>query len=490
MKLFNSLTGRKETFVPADPKRPTMYVCGPTVYNYAHIGNARAAVVFDVLYRVLKHRYGDVLYVRNITDIDDKIIKAAAERGVSTEAIAAEFTRAYHEDMDALKVERSGELSTERIIEPFATQHIPDMLAMIAALIETGHAYVAEGHVLFHVPSFADYGRLSRRSREEMIDGARVEVAPYKRDPADFVLWKPSGAEQPGWESPYGRGRPGWHIECSAMVEAHLGVTIDIHGGGQDLKFPHHENEIAQSVCAHHGAPLARFWLHNGFLDIEREKMSKSLGNVLLVRNLLPEADSSARQKQGEIIRYALLSTHYRRPLDWSDGTLDQARRALEALYTAIRDGSDLPRAEDISREVPVPQRILAALEDDLNTPRAFAELRALARAANASSDASERRDLKQQLLAGGGLLGLLGHQNWFQQAITGYLAATEAPDTFTAIAPVGIVAAEVEHLIELRSAARRARNFAEADRIRDRLAAAGVILEDGPAGTRWRRAG
>ncbi len=274
MKLFNSLTGRKETFVPADPSRPTMYVCGPTVYNYAHIGNARAAVVFDLLQRVLKHRFGDVLYVRNVTDIDDKIIKAAAERGLGTEAIAAEFTRAYHEDMDALNVLRPS-------VEPFATGHIPHMVAMIAALIAKGHAYEAAGHVLFHVPSFPGYGRLSRRSRDEMIDGARVEVAPYKRDPADFVLWKPSTPDQPGWDSPYGRGRPGWHIECSAMVEAHLGVTIDIHGGGQDLKFPHHENELAQSVCAHGGAPLARFWLHNGFLDIDQEKMSKSLGNVL-----------------------------------------------------------------------------------------------------------------------------------------------------------------------------------------------------------------
>jgi cysteinyl-tRNA synthetase len=457
MQLFNSLTGRKETFVPADPKRPTIYVCGPTVYNYPHIGNARAAVVFDVLNRVLKHRYGDVLHVRNVTDIDDKIIKAASERGVGTEAIAAEFTRAYHEDMDALNVLRPS-------VEPFATGHIPGMLAMIAALVEKGHAYVAEGHVLFHVPSFADYGRLSRRSRDEMIEGARVEVAPYKRDPADFVLWKPSTPEQPGWDSPFGRGRPGWHIECSAMVEAHLGVTIDIHGGGQDLKFPHHENELAQSVCAHGGAPLARFWVHNGFLDIEREKMSKSLGNVLLVRDLLAQAP-------GEAIRCALLGGHYRKPLEWSDAGLARAKRTLDRLYLTLRD---LPAPAEAPAGV-MPDGVLAALEDDLNTPRAFAELRALAREANTSAEPDRRRALGAQILAGGQLLGLLqaDPNAWLQKTGESALASVE-----------------IERLVELRMAARRAKDFAEADRIRDRLVAAGVILEDGPEGTRWRLAG
>ncbi len=484
MKLFNSLTGRKETFVPADPRRPTMYVCGPTVYNYAHIGNGRAAVVFDLLYRVLKQRFGDVLYARNVTDVEDKIIKAAAERGLTTEAVAAEFTRAYHDDMAALNVLAPS-------VEPFATGHIPNMLAMIAALLAQGHAYEAEGHVLFHVPSFPDYGRLSRRSRDEMIDGARVEVAPYKRDPADFVLWKPSTPEQPGWDSPYGRGRPGWHIECSAMVEAHLGVTIDIHGGGQDLKFPHHENELAQSVCAHRGAPLARFWLHNGFLDIEREKMSKSLGNVLLVRDLLAEAP-------GEAIRYALLGAHYRKPLNWSDASLARAKRALNHFYLTLRN---LPGPNQAPADT-MPKNVLAALEDDLNTPQAFAKLRALARQANASDDPARRRALKAELLAGGRLLGLLEQapESWLQAggrkpAITGHLAATEPADTFAARGTVSelgteIDAAEVGRLIELRGAARQAKNFAEADRIRDQLMAAGVILEDGPAGTRWRRAG
>ncbi|HLT00778.1 MAG TPA: cysteine--tRNA ligase [Geminicoccaceae bacterium] len=458
MQLFNSLTGRKETFTPADPRRPTMYVCGPTVYNHPHIGNARPAVVFDVLFRLLRYRYGDALYVRNITDIDDKIIAAAAEEGVPTEVIAQRYAAAYDEDMAALNV-------LPPTVAPRATCHVPEMIAMIERLIERGHAYEANGHVLFHVPSFPNYGALSRRSREEMIEGARVEVAPYKRDPADFVLWKPSRPDQPGWDSPWGRGRPGWHIECSAMVRAHLGVTIDIHGGGLDLKFPHHENEIAQSVCAHDGAPLARFWLHNGFLDVEREKMSKSLGNVVLVRDLLAEAP-------GEAIRYALLSAHYRKPLDWSSAGLARAKHALDRLYLTL---SELPGPNEPGPDATMPEALLAALEDDLNTPRAFAELFALARAANASDDEAERRALKEQMLAGGGLLGLL------QQDPETWLKTTGKAE---------IDEAEIERLIELRAAARKAKNFEEADRIRDQLAAEGVILEDQPGKTRWRLAG
>jgi len=455
MKLHNALTGRKEAFVPADPSRPTMYVCGPTVYSYPHIGNARSAVVFDLLFRLLKHRFGDVAYARNVTDIEDKIIEAARAEGVSTGAIVERYTPAYHADMAALNV-------LPPTIEPFATGHLPQMLAMIEALLANGHAYQAEGHVLFHVPSFPAYGRLSRRSREEMIDGARVEVAPYKRDPADFVLWKPSSPEQPGWESAYGRGRPGWHIECSAMIEAHLGATIDIHGGGQDLRFPHHENELAQSSCAHGGAPLARFWVHNGFLNVDREKMAKSIGNVLLVRDLLREAP-------GEAIRFALLSTHYRKPLDWTSASLPQAKQALDRLYRTLEQlpGSDEP--------ADAPPAVVAALEDDLNTPKAFAELFALAHQANASSDARERRDLKARLLAAGSLLGLLGQEPaaWFQETGTSSLEP-----------------AEIERLIEARGAARAARDFAGADRIRDQLTAAGVVLEDGPEKTRWRLAG
>ena len=458
MLLYNSFTGRKETFQPADPRRPTMYVCGPTVYNHPHIGNARPAVVFDVLFRLLRHRYGDVVYVRNVTDIDDKIMAAAAAEGVATEVIAERNAAAYHADMAALNV-------LPPTVEPYATGHVPEMIAMIERLLVGGHAYEADGHVLFHVPSFPAYGALSRRSREEMIEGARVEVAPYKRDPADFVLWKPSSAEQPGWDSPWGRGRPGWHIECSAMVEAHLGETVDIHGGGQDLKFPHHENEIAQSACAHAGAPLARFWLHNGFLDVEREKMSKSLGNVVLVRDLL-------RGAPGEAIRYALLAAHYRKPLDWSEAGLARTKHALDRLYLTL---SELPGPNETEPEASLPETLAAALEDDLNTPKAFAELFALARAANASSDEAERRELKGQLLAGGGLLGLL------QQDPEAWLKTTGKTE---------IDEAEVERLIELRAAARKAKDFEEADRIRDQLAAEGVILEDQPGRTRWRLAG
>jgi cysteinyl-tRNA synthetase len=380
MKLHNALTGRKEAFEPADPARPTMYVCGPTDYSYPHIGNARSAVVFDTLFRLLAHRYGDVLYARNITDIEDKIIEAARAQGVPTDAIVARFTPAYHADMAALGV-------LPPTVEPVATDHVAQMLAMMATLIAKGHAYEADGHVLFHVPSFPAYGLLSRRSRAEMIDGARVEVAPYKRDPADFVLWKPSAPEQPGWDSPYGRGRPGWHIECSAMIERHLGTTIDIHGGGQDLRFPHHENELAQSSCAHGGAPLARFWVHNGFLNVEQEKMSKSIGNVLLVRDLLEQAP-------GEAIRYALLSTHYRKPQDWTASGLAQARQSLDKLYRTLEE---LPGPHEPSG---MPAAVLAALEDDLNTPKAFAELFVLWHKANASTDQGERRALKGQLLA------------------------------------------------------------------------------------------
>jgi cysteinyl-tRNA synthetase len=458
MQLYNSVTGRKEEFQPADPGRPTMYVCGPTVYSHPHIGNARPAVVFDVLFRLLRQRYGDVAYVRNVTDIDDKIMAAAAAEGVPTAVVAERYTAAYHEDMAALNV-------LPPTVEPYATGHVPQMIAMILRLIAADRAYEAAGHVLFHVPSFPGYGALSRRSREEMIEGARVEVAPYKRDPADFVLWKPSSAGQPGWDSPWGRGRPGWHIECSAMVEAHLGTTIDIHGGGLDLKFPHHENEIAQSASAHDGAPLARFWLHNGFLDVEREKMSKSLGNVVLVRDLLREAP-------GEAIRYALLAAHYRKPLDWSAAGLSRAKRALDRLYLTL---SELPRPAQPEPQTSMPEAVVAALEDDLNTPKAIAELFALSRAANASADDDERREFKAQLLTGGELLGLL------QQDPETWLKTTGRAE---------IDEAEVERLIEARAAARKAKDFAKADRIRDQLAAEGVILEDQPGKTRWRLAG
>ncbi len=323
LELYNTLTRSKEPFVPADPGRVTMYVCGLTVYNYPHIGNARSAVVFDALARLLRTRYR-LVYARNITDVDDKINAAAAAAGRPIGDIAARFTAACHEDWAGL-----GVLPPD--VEPAATDHIADMIAMIGDLVAGGHAYPADGHVLFRVKSFADYGRLSRRGQRELLAGARVEVAPYKEDPGDFVLWKPSTPELPGWESPWGRGRPGWHIECSAMAARHLGATIDIHGGGNDLIFPHHENEIAQSVCAHDGAPLARYWVHNGFLNVDETKMSKSVGNIVLVRDLLARAP-------GEVIRLALLSAHYRQPLDWSEDVLTDARRKLDRLYGTLRD--------------------------------------------------------------------------------------------------------------------------------------------------------
>ncbi|MEC7655443.1 MAG: cysteine--tRNA ligase, partial [Pseudomonadota bacterium] len=350
---------------PANPNHVTMYVCGPTVYNFAHIGNARPAVVFDVLYRVLKKRFEKVVYARNYTDVDDKINTAATKSGLPISSITERFIEAYQFDMTAL-----GVLAPD--LEPRVTEHIPDIINMAEQLIARGHAYAAEGHVLFDVPSFPAYGALSGRDRDEMIAGARVEVAPYKKDPADFVLWKPSTPDLPGWDSPWGRGRPGWHIECSAMIEEHLGNSIDIHGGGQDLIFPHHENEIAQGTCAHDGELYCRYWVHNGFVTVEGRKMSKSLGNVLLVRDLLDDAP-------GEAIRFALLGAHYRQPLDWSAKGLAQAKRGLDRLYGVLDDLSDVP---DVPLAADLLNTFEAALEDDLNFPGAIAELFQLAKAA------------------------------------------------------------------------------------------------------------
>ena len=372
--LTNSLTREKDVFVPADPARVTMYVCGPTVYNFAHIGNARPAVVFDVIYRLLRRRFGGVVYARNFTDVDDKINAAAKEAGQPISTVTERYIEAYHADMAAL-----GVLTPD--LEPRVTEHIPEIIGMVEQLIARGHAYSVEGHVLFHVPSFSDYGALSGRNRDEMIAGARVEVAPYKRDPADFVLWKPSTPDLPCWESPWGRGRPGWHIECSAMIERRLGATIDIHGGGQDLIFPHHENEIAQGTCAHDGETYCHYWVHNGFVTVEGRKMSKSLGNVLLVRDLLSEAP-------GEAIRFALLGAHYRQPLDWSTDGLLQARRGLDRLYGVLRDLGDGP---DITCPPGLLDAFVAALEDDLNFPAAIAELFRIAKAARQATAVADR---------------------------------------------------------------------------------------------------
>jgi cysteinyl-tRNA synthetase len=361
IRIYNTLARAKQRFEPIDEANVRLYVCGPTVYDYAHIGNARPVVVFDVLFRLLKHVYGPehVTYVRNITDVEDKIIKAALENGEEIDALTRRTTQVYHEDMAEL-----GALPPS--FEPRATQHVPGMVALIETLIAKDHAYEADGHVLFSVPSMKNYGSLSRHSRDELVAGARVEVAPYKRDPADFVLWKPSNDQQPGWDSPWGRGRPGWHIECSVMSAAHLGETFDIHGGGQDLIFPHHENEIAQSICGTDG-DFAKYWMHNGYVVVNGEKMSKSLGNFFTVRELLDEEDWPGEQhKKGEAIRLALLSAHYRQPLDFTRDKMKEAKAQLDGLYGALRHVN-----EDVVAAPP--QDVLDALSDELNTPLALA---------------------------------------------------------------------------------------------------------------------
>jgi cysteinyl-tRNA synthetase len=392
VKLYNTESKSKQEFVPADPQHVTMYVCGPTVYSYAHIGNARPPVVFDILARVLRTQYPKVTYARNITDIDDKINASAAKEGVDISVISERYTKAYNDDLNEL-----GVLPPD--IEPKVTEHIAEILQMITSLIEQEHAYEAEGHVLFSVSSYAEYGNLSKRDPEELLAGARVDVAAYKRDAGDFVLWKPSSDDQPGWDSPWGRGRPGWHIECSAMSETHLGKTIDIHGGGHDLIFPHHENERAQSVCAHGGEQYVRFWMHNGFVNVDKEKMSKSLGNVWLVKDLLDKAP-------GEAIRYVLMSAHYRAPLDWNDEVLAQAKSSLDRLYGALRSLSDVELAENAGNQVP--SAFMQALLDDLNTPKALSELFALSKRANTATDLEEKKQLKAALIQSGELLGLL----------------------------------------------------------------------------------
>ena len=449
LRLHNTLTRRKEAFAPIDPKRVRLYVCGPTVYQRIHVGNARAFVVFDVLYRLLRHLYGEqnVVYVRNITDIDDKIIDQAAKNGEDIRALTERTTADFHADLAALDC-------LPPTHEPRATEHVPGMIALIQRLIERGHAYSAEGHVLFSVPSMPAYGRLSGRNREEQIAGARVEVAPYKRDPADFVLWKPSPDGLPGWDSPWGRGRPGWHIECSAMSEAFLApLPFDIHAGGLDLIFPHHENEIAQSCCAHGIDQMARFWLHNGFLDMRGEKMSKSLGNVIRVPDALARAP-------GEALRLHLLATHYRQPADFGESALQDAKRTLDRLYGALLRVPADPGAAD-----PV---VIDALADDLNTPKALAAIHDCLGEVNRTGDPR----LAATLHASARLLGLL------HSAPAQWLHGGE-----------DVVAAIAARIAE-RLQARRAREFARADAIRAELLAEGVILEDRPDGTTdWRRA-
>lgn len=458
LKLFNTLDGKKVPFTPADPGHVRLYACGPTVYNYAHIGNARMAVTFDLLVRVLRELYPKVTYVSNITDVDDKIMAASLETGEVIEIITRRYESIYNEDMAALGVAKPD-------IQPRATEHIQEMIALIGSLIQRNHAYAAEGHVLFHVPSYPAYGKLSGRSRDEQIAGARVDVAPFKRDPADFVLWKPSTPGQPGWDSPWGRGRPGWHIECSAMAEKHLGIPFDIHGGGADLKFPHHENEIAQSVCAHgHVHDLrafARYWVHNGFVTVAGEKMSKSIGNIRLVHNLIADYP-------GEVLRLALLSAHYHQPLDWSEDAIQQAKATLDRLYQSLYALNDIAAAPDTA----IPETLFHALCDDLNTPKALAALNALAK------EAAEKRTpaLKGQLLAAGNLLGIL------QNDPAAWLGYGQTQD--------GIDPKQIEKLLAERTAAKAARNFARADEIRAELSTLGIAIEDTPQGPKWKKTG
>ena len=452
--LYNSLTRKKKRFDPLDPERVTMYACGPTVYNPPHIGNARAAVVYDILYRVLRRHYANVVYARNITDVDDKINAAALEQDVPIETITAQYIEVYHRDMRGLGV-------LAPVIEPRATHHIAEIIAMIERLLDAGYAYTAEGHALFHVPAFERYGELSGRALEDMIAGARVEIAPFKRDPADFVLWKPSDETAPGWDSPWGRGRPGWHIECSAMAERHLGETIDIHGGGNDLKFPHHENEIAQSVCSHGGAPFAKYWVHNGFVEIDSEKMSKSSGNVLLVENLL-------KRFPGEAIRMALIKTRYREPINWSETLVEQAKAQLDRMYGALQRLESVELSADAKSSV----EFARAMDDDLNTSLAISNLMESVTRGNTVDSLPEQVQAKSELLAGGAELGIL----------------QQSPSDWFAVDPGGAIDTEqVEDLIAQRVAARAQKKWTRADEIRDELSALGIQIQDGPNGTEWR---
>jgi cysteinyl-tRNA synthetase len=453
LTLFNTRTRRLEPFAPQSPDLVTMYLCGPTVYNFVHIGNARGPVVFDVLASLLRRRYAKLVYARNITDVDDKINKAAQDLGVPITTITDRYTAVYRDDMARLGV-------AAQDVEPHATAHIPQMVAMIEKLIADGHAYAAEGHVLFSIASYADYGKLSGRPMDEMIAGARVDVAPYKQHPGDFVLWKPSPPELPGWDSPWGVGRPGWHIECSAMAAAHLGETIDIHAGGNDLLFPHHENEVAQSTCAHGGKVFARFWLHNGMLDFGGAKMSKSLGNVSVLHELIAKYPPEA-------LRFALLTAQYRQPLDWSDALIEQSIRTLDRLYATLRDLADIAAVG-----TGIPASIDAALCDDLNTPAALAEIARIAGEARKATDEGDKARLKADLVGAGLALGLLQ-----QDPAAWFARGNDGGDD-----------ARIQALVDERIAARKAKDFARSDAIRDELAAEGIVLEDTAAGVRWVR--
>lgn len=447
--LHNTLTRKKETFTPLDHEDIRLYVCGPTVYDFAHIGNARPYVIFDVLNRLLRKLYPKVTYIRNITDIDDKIIKAAQENKEEIYDLTRRTTEHFRNDMKAL-----GNYPPD--IEPLATGHVNEMIAMIKSLIEKEFAYESDGHVLFSVKSFPLYGQLSHCNHDEMIAGARVEVAPYKKNPEDFILWKPSAEGIPGWESPWGVGRPGWHIECSAMSLKYLGETFDIHGGGQDLIFPHHENELAQSQACFGPQTFARTWLHNGMLTVNGEKMSKSLGNFITVHQLL-------EKMPGELVRFVLLSSHYRQPLDWNDQAVLQGRQSLDRLYNALRGRA-------LNGNTQASELVKSALEDDLNTPLAISALHEIASQLHKARDESEKNELASQLKASGAWLGLLQQdpETWFQGTMK-------------------IDDKEILSLIALRNQARAKKDFAEADRVRNKLLDMGILLEDGSQGTTWK---
>jgi cysteinyl-tRNA synthetase len=463
LRLYDTMTREKRDFIPSDPRAVTMYVCGPTVYNYSHIGNFRPVVVFDVLFRLLRRLYGEdaVRYAANVTDVDDKINAKAADEGVPISVITDRYLAAYNADAAAL-----GALAPTA--QPRVTETMDAIVAMIGRLVQNGSAYAAEGHVLFNTQAFGAYGRLSGRPLDEMIAGARVEVAPYKQHPADFVLWKPSKPGEPGWESPWGPGRPGWHIECSAMIEQELGLPIDIHGGGIDLVFPHHENELAQGICAHssegarqHGS-YANYWLHNGFLNMGEEKMSKSLGNVALAHDLL-------EQQPGEVIRWALLGAHYRQPLSWTDDALNQARNSLDHLYGVLGRARHVAAGGSGS----LLDDQLEPLLDDINTPSAMAQLKKLATDLDAAvrKAAPDAAAIKQDLMALAQVMGFLqtDPQVWFQGGADEGLKD------------------KIDGLISARDAARAAKDWSEADRIRAELTAMNVEVMDGPVGATWR---
>lgn len=453
--VYNTLSRQKEKFEPLDPNNVRMYVCGPTVYDYAHLGNARPIVVFDTLYRLLKKHFPKVTYARNITDVEDKILARAKERNISIKELTTTTAQIFHDDIAHLN-------TLPPDIEPLATEYIGQMIALIDKLVVAGNAYEKDGHVLFNVPSMPDYGRLSRRSRDELIAGARVEVAPYKKDPADFILWKPAKDDEEGWESPWGRGRPGWHIECSAMAADAFGPTFDIHGGGLDLIFPHHENEIAQSSCAHGGQSPAKYWMHNGFLIVNGEKMSKSLGNFFTIHELLDKTP-------GEALRLTLLSSHYRQPCDFTKKGLAQNKAILDKWYKALATVKDL----NVTPEVP--ENVDAALCDDLNTPMAISHMHEIVGELNRTTNDDEKAKLKSALLGAGQALGLL-----YQDAET-WLKGNATSD--------GPSEDDIEKAIAARIDAKKNKDFAESDLIRNELASKGVILEDSPQGTTWRRA-